>query len=234
MTVTLTLRSAPACYDRNDHREEDSMKPSGRNPADSLVGRSNRRFIFDCYRFLSEHSERVAYMAKLDAEANGGEIHCAAGCSHCCKQIVNISTYEAMVIATYLTEDRSAAEWFALAHPVWKKKVLSLPPTKSSLFPGVYASANIPCPFCAAGKCLIYPVRPLFCSQYFSSTPPDGSGFCKMTASLKAVCDEMNQEAGWWFKETAAKYEVPQPEFGILPEMVGESLRVVDRVLSQE
>jgi Fe-S-cluster containining protein len=98
-------------------------------------------------------------------EREGLRVDCRKGCSLCCTHAVLASGHEILAIREYLGDqfDPSALEGIRLRTA-----------EKYSMTQGMTAMEFLhyihPCPFLAEGYCLIYPVRPVACRCYLSSS----------------------------------------------------------------
>lgn len=78
---------------------------------------------------------------------------CRRGCSHCCRQAVTLSSWEAERIATATGRRRADPSGIEAGddHDLMRKKY-----------------AGIDCPFLKDGECSVYDQRPLACRSHFS------------------------------------------------------------------
>lgn len=145
----------------------------------------NRLFYRDGYRIAIQHLEEgisaanlITGIAKLHQEvddllesflkrssAEGKAAECKKGCNWCCHQTVYALTQEFLYIKHYMDRHFSASR---------KNKCLEnarvgtlLTQTKSLK---EQAQVKAPCPFLELGVCSIYPVRPMACRIYLSSS----------------------------------------------------------------
>jgi uncharacterized protein len=75
---------------------------------------------------------------------------CARGCSECCHMATNLSAYEAKLIGRFVGRE-----------PRRLRREGKVVPALGEELRARYTGA--PCPFLKAGRCSVYPVRPLAC-----------------------------------------------------------------------
>ncbi|PWD98174.1 YkgJ family cysteine cluster protein [Marinilabilia rubra] len=92
-------------------------------------------------------------------------VDCHMGCQWCCNQAVFASTHEMVVLADYL-ERRFSPDTVAEIKEKAREKEEKL----SGLTPKEVLNTNLPCPLLRKGSCMIYPVRPMGCRIYLSSS----------------------------------------------------------------
>lgn len=104
--------------------------------------------------FYDAFDEAIAPLAK-------GQTSCKKGCHFCCRQNVQISEAEAMVIVEYCEVNGIDIPRQYLLEQLkygWRE----------------VASADVGwCVFLKDGECSIYPARPLACRKYYVATPPE-------------------------------------------------------------
>lgn len=115
---------------------------------------------------LGANEKRLAVLAVADKFSGfiNTQTECRTGCSHCCYQAVAVSKFEAQLIANHINE----------------------PPQRCNDDPSHYLFGNagqekyagVPCSFLKAGRCSIYPVRPMACKLHHSLNPT--SDHCKV------------------------------------------------------
>jgi Fe-S-cluster containining protein len=122
--------------------------------------------------------------ARFDARAarwsarftrEGGRVHCASGCFHCCNLPIQVSLAEALLLASSLSSDALSA---VRAHA---KKVIANARTASSWNEYTHRHrANVGfCPLldASSGTCTVYSVRPARCRDTLSAFE---SRFCQL------------------------------------------------------
>lgn len=92
-------------------------------------------------------------------------VDCHMGCQWCCHQAVFASTHEMVVLVDYL-ERRFKPE---LLEEI-KKKASIKEEKLSVLSPAQVLKTTMPCPLLRKGSCMVYPVRPMACRIYLSSS----------------------------------------------------------------
>jgi Fe-S-cluster containining protein len=119
------------------------------------------------------------------AQAEGRQISCKAGCGACCRQAVPISEAEALSLAelvSALPEERRTsvrarfeAALIRLKEAGLFEKLRALPDFSSredrQSFGLEYFNLDIPCPFLENESCSIHPDRPLSCREYLVTSP---------------------------------------------------------------
>jgi Fe-S-cluster containining protein len=98
-------------------------------------------------------------------EREGLRVDCHKGCCLCCTQAVLASGHEVLAIREYLGDqfDPSALEGIRLRTAEKHSRTREM--TAMEFLHYIH-----PCPFLAEGCCLIYPVRPVACRCYLSSS----------------------------------------------------------------
>jgi Fe-S-cluster containining protein len=145
----------------------------------------DRIFYRDGYRLASEHLEEEVTAGRLRAgieslhrgmddllkaflrrsASEGKPSECKKGCNWCCHQMVYVVSHELLQISHY-TQENFTAERRELCLQKARDKVLQT----HNLSLKEQARLNIPCPFLESGSCSIYPVRPMGCRTYLSSS----------------------------------------------------------------
>jgi Fe-S-cluster containining protein len=108
------------------------------------------------------------------------KIHCCnSGCSYCCHQLIEVYDFELIAIMEYIRENCLD---FILDKAIHISELIessiNMSPYKYSLFNNddkfqykkEYRTLNTPCIFLKDNKCLIYPVRPISCLNYYCYT----------------------------------------------------------------
>ena len=120
------------------------------------------------------------------AEA-GQIVSCKLGCTHCCRQLVAINTFEAEALTAWIqtlpeSRQQQLAQRFhqallKLAAAGLIDRMVNedwLADTESSnQFALDYLYQRIPCPFLEDESCSIYPMRPLVCREYLVTSAPE-------------------------------------------------------------
>lgn len=110
-----------------------------------------------CGAWLSEYRQR------------GGSIHCAKGCSGCCRLVVNCTVNEAIAIARVVTPEQQARLQGAI--PTIQAAAQRAGSLKEWL--KSYRDQAGPCPLLEQdGSCGVYDVRPLSCRALLSTREP--------------------------------------------------------------
>ena len=91
------------------------------------------------------------------------QVDCKEGCNYCCYQTVPVTAPEAFAIAEFITSPESSP-----ATEARTAKLIAVNQTTQSLTPRERTKKHIPCAFLEDGRCSIYPVRPLACSEFTS------------------------------------------------------------------
>jgi len=159
------------------------------------VGRQRERF---CEAYAIQKRAGIAALEEKLAEnlaINEKVASCAKGCSQCCRLFVSASLQECEVIVHYLYSRDDILAHFLKSFDTWKDRITRI--TRcfriiNDLFQlitagkatiedrqrfddecGIYAKANIPCPFLKADACSIYEVRPYVCAGVVSVSPAE-------------------------------------------------------------
>jgi Fe-S-cluster containining protein len=139
-----------------------------------------------------ELTERLVAASVEHAEAQGKKVSCGPGCGACCRQLVPISSVEAVALAdavTALPPERRDAIRKRFKAAVARLEQVGLVDKKvrrgrsalvSTAAPGEstwenvsrrYFAAQIPCPILEDESCSLYADRPLVCREYLVTTP---------------------------------------------------------------
>lgn len=106
--------------------------------------------------------QKVDAHAARVTEAHGAELACRPGCSGCCHRSLTVFPLEAARIAAWVAQEGLAepTEGDALVHPL------------------TVVADSEPCAFLdPAGRCRVYPVRPLICRSHgLPLAVPEGDG----------------------------------------------------------
>ena len=119
--------------------------------------------LVDAPQALDSRGLRLVEIAREMAARIAPLTPCRSGCSHCCRQPVFISSWEAARIVKF--SGRKAVDPVAtVAGPDRNNELLR-------------RFSGVPCPFLRNGRCTVYAVRPLVCIGHHSlasdSTPCD-------------------------------------------------------------
>jgi len=91
------------------------------------------------------------------------KVACKEGCNYCCYQTVPVTGPEAFSIAEFIkSPDSSSSAETRMA------KLIAVNQATQSLTPKERTKRHIPCAFLDDGRCSIYTVRPLACSEFTS------------------------------------------------------------------
>lgn len=108
-------------------------------------------------------------------------MHCVAGCSECCSQLPLVTLEEWRLIVTWMHDNVTADRRIEIVGrseslltdrnsvlPRWMRlKEVDLESTEAVDFVAeLFDNESTMCPFLFAGRCSIYPVRPLVCRSY--------------------------------------------------------------------
>lgn len=130
---------------------------------------------------------------------------CCAGCCQCCYQIVAITIEEANIIAGYLAQMKEplrsvvlhTARQRADAFTAWAKETnFQGCRTPKEMHDFHNAHTGHPCVFLdeATGRCIIYPVRPMVCRTYHSTTKcqsPDWPDVVQISTDIERIANNM-------------------------------------------
>ncbi len=92
-------------------------------------------------------------------------LECQSGCDYCCYPPVSAAVPEVANIVAYIQSQLSQAEQNRLT-----EKVTQVYSQVDPMSGPQRAASNIACPYLNEGKCSIYPVRPLSCRGYNSTS----------------------------------------------------------------
>lgn len=92
-------------------------------------------------------------------------LECKSGCDYCCSPPVSAAVPEVANIVAYIYSQLSEAEQQRLTQRVSQVHAQVHPMSGRER-----VSTNVACPYLAEGKCSIYPVRPLSCRGFNSSS----------------------------------------------------------------
>jgi Fe-S-cluster containining protein len=171
---------------------------------------------FDLLTPARELTRQATDAAIAQVVEKGETISCKAGCGACCRQLVSVSTVEAVRLARVVAEmpeprrsavrDRFAAAVRRLEsvglldpeHPRGDRSLLAeaLPDDAAARTATAlkYFAAGVPCPFLEDESCSIHPERPVVCREYHVTSPPEecaklaggGAGIRKVAPALHA------------------------------------------------
>ncbi|WP_170229545.1 YkgJ family cysteine cluster protein [Polyangium fumosum] len=154
------------------------------------VGRTQLHELLPLARSLSAS---ILAISTAHARAQGKEISCQKGCTHCCRQLVPASPIEARrlgEVVAAMPEPRRAEvrERFVRAierleqaglvdprAPKGRSSLVSKEATSSAAWDDVsrrYYELRIDCPFLEGDLCSIYEERPIACREYNAVTDP--------------------------------------------------------------
>jgi Fe-S-cluster containining protein len=140
--------------------------------------------------FQHQQFDRFARQWLADYHTTGRTIYCQAGCSGCCSLVVHTTFPEAMRIAQQLTTDQERQ--LALYLERLRRAVPHLSSMKSYL--RSHRSQLGACPLLdSAGRCTVYPERPLSCRALLSTRP---SAWCVADLSRLDPWDKRAYQAG--------------------------------------
>lgn len=159
------------------------------------VGRQRKQF---CVEYSVQKKAGIAALEnKLsqDLAANNKTTACARGCSQCCRLFVVASLQECEVIVHYLYNHEEILAHFLRSFDAWKDRIARITRCFKAINDlyqqittgevsaenrqrfenecGLYAKANIPCPFLKDDACSIYEVRPYVCAGVVTVSPPE-------------------------------------------------------------
>ncbi len=92
-------------------------------------------------------------------------VECRKGCSWCCHQAVLASNHEILVIQQYLQDEVPEPLREGMRDRTYKKHEATRNMAAMEFLHYLH-----PCPFLEDGSCLVYPVRPMACRCYLSSS----------------------------------------------------------------
>ncbi len=92
-------------------------------------------------------------------------VDCRMGCEWCCHQAVFATTHEMIVVAGYIEKhfSKEAIDQVRERAKAKEEKLAALTPAET-------LKSNQPCPLLRKGSCMVYPVRPMACRIYLSSS----------------------------------------------------------------
>lgn len=93
------------------------------------------------------------------------KVDCRMGCSDCCCQAVLASIHEILLIDHYLREEMTVPVIKGIRKRTAEKQAITMDMSAMEFLQYIH-----PCPFLSEGECLIYPVRPMACRCYLSSS----------------------------------------------------------------
>lgn len=147
-------------------------------PAGEITLRELLPSLFDFNRQLLDY-------AVNDAKQEERTVSCRAGCGACCRQLVPITSTEAMIVREWV-ESRPLEEMEAIRKRFVRvmeglekagmldrlRNRATIPDPEATRALGLdYFRAGQPCPFLVEESCSIYPVRPMKCREYLVTTP---------------------------------------------------------------
>ena len=94
-----------------------------------------------------------------------GSTECRAGCIHCCYLRVVAFPHEIIAIYFFLKRTLTREQFIEVRTKIATQYAVIKPLSENEHF-----TTNIECPLLAGGCCSVYPVRPLACSGYHSTS----------------------------------------------------------------
>jgi Fe-S-cluster containining protein len=111
--------------------------------------------LLDSNAPMGHKAARMVQIAEALSRAITPHVECRNGCSHCCRQPVGVSGYEVRAIERFTGRKAILQGRGGIPHP-------GLPEALRTRFTGQA------CTFLEAGRCAIYPVRPIACRLHHS------------------------------------------------------------------
>jgi len=113
--------------------------------------------------------------AVVAAQLRDARVSCAAGCAHCCYQLIPISPAEAVFIDKLVQQmsrprRRRIERGMEFARENFESHVRGAQPAVGDV-DRAYFDLRVPCPFLEDNRCSIYHMRPLACREYHVDTP---------------------------------------------------------------
>lgn len=135
--------------------------------------------VFEIYKDFSYLSVRIVEEA-LKEERNVPKIACADGCAYCCDISVLTLPHEIFLIAFTLRRHLEPRSFQHL-----KAHLAEIGPKTGAMTTDQRLRAKIPCSLLQRGHCSIYPIRPMSCVGFNSSSKEQ---------CIKYYVDEMKDE----------------------------------------
>ncbi len=123
----------------------------------TLLQRGTRELYYNVDQLIDSFVQRC--------QADRIPVDCRMGCSWCCHQAVFASTHEIILMAQYLRKHYSR-EVVDEVRMRAEAKESQLGP----LSPAAALKSRHACPLLLKGRCMVYPVRPMACRIYLSSS----------------------------------------------------------------
>ena len=146
------------------------------------------RTPLDILRPIFQVADAIHSRSEETMAASGRSVTCAAGCAACCRQLVPISRWEALHLASVVRAMPSArrkrvtGRFTAAIRRLEAAGLLSRiangfanhahEPEVLEALQREYWAQQIPCPFLEDETCSVYQNRPLACRQYMVTSPP--------------------------------------------------------------
>jgi Fe-S-cluster containining protein len=119
--------------------------------------RSTRELYYNVDQLIDSFVQRC--------QVNGIPVDCRMGCSWCCHQAVFASTHEIILMTQYLKKHYS----IEVVEEV-RKRAEAKEAQLGSLSPAETLKSRHACPLLLKGRCMVYPLRPMACRIYLSSS----------------------------------------------------------------
>lgn len=154
------------------------------------VGRQREQF---CLSYTAQKKAGIAAIEdrlRQNLADNNKTSSCTRGCNHCCRLFVTASLQECEVIVHYLYNHEDALTHFLRSFDTWKNRISRITRRFQAINDlhqkitagqataedqqqfdkecGLYAQADIPCPFLKDNACSVYEVRPYTCASIIS------------------------------------------------------------------
>lgn len=154
-----------------------------------------------CEQYIDWKKQKLEEISQ-EIQNSGYTVSCLEGCSHCCSQHIGAYLQECDAIVYWLYQNPEVMDAFLVNYPGWRAKVGDIKRI-GDLFNQFFANCgerdaqeaylkeaenygkkNVPCPFLKDNRCMIYPVRPLVCATYVTTSPPEN---CKSTSEVAPI-----------------------------------------------
>ncbi len=140
---------------------QDGIKLAGEHLADGINLASVSALMLAAY----EAVDGLIWSFRNRCVREGLDMDCRQGCAWCCHQAVLVSVQEVLLISRHLSEKWSVEQLQEVRRRARGKEAITGDKSVREFLQTIH-----PCPFLDHQSCQIYPVRPMACRCYLSSS----------------------------------------------------------------
>jgi Fe-S-cluster containining protein len=145
---------------------EEFFEADGYRTAASFAGQHpDKKRITQLYQKIFEYSNEITGLFLDQCRINIATVSCRKGCAWCCHQSVMILPGEAMVLAEWIKNSCNEPEREEIIQRLKKRNQIT-----SCMKAPEFIHFKMACAFLSEDSCSVYPVRPLSCRSFISSS----------------------------------------------------------------